>query len=400
MWLDPNETDPKAIEWLNNNVLMGFTEDREKWAGQPYATMNVDGNMTPWFATPQYSNGYPGGVPIEAVEKLFEVHVLEGPIFSYIPCDDLDEVMESGGYVDNENTGFKKVLDPSRKAIIHPVTGQFFNVRKSGYGVHQFDEWLINNVAVLLDADLEIGSAMLLKEGGVAAVSVELPDTIETKAGFPIRPRLLAYTSHDSTYQTTYMRSLESPLCDNSLSVEIRRDGNDTQKWTAKHTTASTLRVAEARDALTILYQQAEDMTAFVEELAEWEVTNQEFKTLMNQLDPVPEVKLGTGDKQGQIINQRAITLASNRRSEITTLYLKDDRVSPWKGTALGVLQAWNTWDQHERGVNSAGEVKGKMDGGTIERQMVSTLGGDVAKFDATVLNTLAEICERDKVAV
>jgi len=43
MWLDPNETDPKAIEWLNNNVLMGFTEDREKWAGQPYATMNVDG---------------------------------------------------------------------------------------------------------------------------------------------------------------------------------------------------------------------------------------------------------------------------------------------------------------------------------------------------------------------
>lgn len=389
MWLDPNEIDPKAIAWLNDNVLMGYIADHEKWAGQPYTMVDPEGNMTPWFASPDYQGGYTEEVPVEAVMHLFRHHVLEGPVFSYVPCSPIE-----ADYMDEKGRPFRKVQDLTRKAIIHPETGAFFNIRKARYGIHQFDEWLVKNVANIIDDALKIGSAMLLSEGAVAAVSVELPETIVTKAGFPVRPRLLAYTSHDSTYQTTYMRSLLSPVCNNSLTIEIRRDGKAAQKWTQKHTTASTLRIASARDALAILYQQAEEMTAFIEKLSEWEVSDKQYRTLMNQLNPVPEVVLGTGDKQGQITNQRSITLANNKRKEITSLYVKDERVAPWRGTALGVLQAFNTYEQHERG------IKGGSAGGTIERQMNATLSNEVGKFDAQVLNGLAEVCERELVAV
>src|SRR5690606_20413635 len=146
--------------------------------------------------------------------------------------------------------------DPSRKAIIRSDTGAVLNVVSSRYGVHQYSEWLVKNVATILDDDLAIDSAGLLMGGGVAWVSVSLPETIETRVGFPIRPRLLAFTSHNGKYKTTYKRSLEAPVCDNSLDMEVRRDNNSevVQKWSVKHTANSGLLIADAREALGILY--------------------------------------------------------------------------------------------------------------------------------------------------
>jgi phage/plasmid-like protein (TIGR03299 family) len=254
--------------------------------------------------------------------------------------------------------------------------------------VHQYSEWLVKNVGTILDDDLAIDSAGLLAGGGVAWVSVSLPDTIETQAGFPIRPRLLAFTAHNSKYMTTYKRSLEAPICDNSLDLEVRRDANaeNKQEWRQKHTSNSHLAIAGAREALGILYQQADEMVAFVDELSQWEVTNAEFKKLMDALHPVPMPEM----EGGKVANKRAITNVTNRRGEITTMYLKDDRAAPWKGTALGVLQAFNTWHQHGRTIR----------GERVERKMLDTLATDVADFDAIVLNSLAELCDRDLVAV
>lgn len=371
----------ESIEWLNANVLMGFVNDREKWLTNSYVVKGEQAR--PWFASTEFENGYSGPVPIEAVEKLFEWQAIEGPVVTYLPCD-----MHEADVMGDDGLPMRKVTDPSRKAIIRSDTGDVLNVVSAQYGVHQYSEWLVRNVATILDDDLAIDSAGLLMGGGVAWVSVSLPETIETRAGFPIRPRLLAFTSHNGKFKTTYKRSLEAPVCDNSLDLEIRRDNGKEheQQWSVRHTSQSGLAIHDARQALGIIYKQTEDMIAAVDALTEWEVSNREFYRLMETLVPMPEPEVS----DGKVRNKRAINNAERTRSDILDLYLTDHRAAPWKGTALGVLQAFNTWDQQVRDVRNE----------RVERKLVHTLDTKVAAFDASVLDTLAKVCEREPLVV
>ena len=70
------------------------------------------------------------------------------------------------------------MTDPTRKAIVRPDTGAILGIFRTGYKVHDYDQWLIHNVEGILDADLHIGSAGLLRGGAVAWVQVEMADTL------------------------------------------------------------------------------------------------------------------------------------------------------------------------------------------------------------------------------
>jgi hypothetical protein len=59
-------------------------------------------------------------------------------------------------------------------------------------------------------------------------------------------------------------------------------------------------------------------------------------------------------------------------------MYVRDPRVAPWKGTAFGVLQAFNTWNQHEAQVR-----KGVP---RFERNMENVIKGKFAQADNAVL--------------
>lgn len=362
----------ETIEWLNNNVLVGFIDDRAKWAGQGYAVTGSDGLVKPWFAQDDYTGGYVGPIPIEAIERLMSWEAVERPLYIDMPCE-----LNEADNIDADGNASKRVQVPERKAIVRSDTGLVMYLGSEGYKPHQYREWLVDNIGTILDDEVQVDSAMLLMGGGVAAVSVSLPETVTTAADFAIRPRILAFTSHNGKYATTYQRSVEAPVCDNSLSVEINR-GEDATRMRVKHTSQSHLQIAGARDALRILHQQGDDMAAMVDALVKWEVTNKEFAQLLNRLQPVPEEII----EGGKVKNTRAVTMATTRREAIVGLYLNDHRAAPWKGTALGVLQAYNTWDQQVRQVN----------GERVERKMLATFSGEVDKFDQGVIAHLGEI--------
>jgi hypothetical protein len=66
---------------------------------------------------------------------------------------------------------------------------------------------------------------------------------------------------------------------------------------------------------------------------------------------------------------------------EIAALYQNDNRVAPWKGTALGVLQAFNTWGHHVRATRG--------DTNRVERNMIEAINGTTDKSDRDVLALL-----------
>jgi len=54
-----------------------------------------------------------------------------------------------------------------------------------GYVMHPYEEWLLTTVANILDDDLSISSAGLLREGAVAWVEVSVPEAVTTPEASP-----------------------------------------------------------------------------------------------------------------------------------------------------------------------------------------------------------------------
>jgi len=290
----------ETMEWLNNNTLIGYTDKRgEAWHYRAGAT-----------------NHYPGAIPEDDVlNRLFNFDVLEGEI----------------RYTFNGRS--KKVAD--RKLMYRSDNGDCLGIFKDGYQGHGYKEWLLDNVKSILSSDLAIGSAGLLKNGGQAWVSIEMEEMFKSqKSGVDFRPHLLACTSFDGSLATTYKGCIQVVVCDNTLSAGLSEKG---KTYKLKHTKYSQVKIADAREALGIIFELAEDFEQELTRLTEWEITPKQFDNLLDIVIPVPEDET----------NKRGITVANKKREEVTAIYANDDRAAQWNGTAFGALQAFNTWNHH-----------------------------------------------------
>lgn len=298
------------MEWLNTYTLIGFTEKR----GNAWHYRAADQGDEP--------NHYVGPVPVEDVRRrLLGWEAQEVPL-----------------YVPNDTHAFPTFVPvEGRKAIIRSDTRGVLGVFKDGYAPHQYDEWLVRNVESILDDQVSIGQAGLLKNGAQAWVSVELPDNVVTDSGIEVRPQLLATTSFDGSTATTYKLTSTIVVCDNTREIALSGKG---ARFRLKHTRYSTLKLGEARNALGLLYDTRDAVSQEIEALIETEVTREQFNKLVDTLVPIPTENAGK--------TSRPVTIALNKQDAIRGLYANDPRVAPWAGTAFGVAQAFSTFNQHE----------------------------------------------------
>lgn len=329
----------ESSNWLNNNTLIGFTEKR----GKAWHYRESEQGKEP--------NHYPQAVPVDDVlRRLFHWKAEPTPIF----------VQDKGG---------RYVEVPGRVAIVRNDTQAVLSAGLSDrYAPHQYREWLITNVANILDDELGIGSAGLLRGGAQAWVSVEVPENIKTPEGIEFRPNLIAATSFDGSIATTYKRVVTNTVCDNTMAAALGEAG---QEYRVRHTRHSAARIGDARSALAVVHSMGEDFAAQVKRLCEEEVSPKNFDKVLDRLIPMPE-------KDG-----RSKTLAEHKREEIVKLYKTDERVTPWKGTAFGVLQAFNTYDHHVKTVRNAERA---------ERNFANMLGGATEDADRGVVKVIEEV--------
>jgi phage/plasmid-like protein (TIGR03299 family) len=325
----------ETMEWLNENTLIGL------------------GHLA-WHRMPGYDNHFDGPVPIDRVRAL------------------LPEVHSSPLYV---NTPLGMMPVDGRQAIIRSDNGAVLGVFTDGYEIHQYGDKLVDTVATILDDSLVIGSAGLLKGGAQAWVSVEVPDTITTPEGVTFRPNLLACTSHDGSLATTFKRVVTVVVCDNTLAAGLGEVG---QQLKIKHSKYSNLRIAGAREALAIVHTIADDFAAEVAALCAIDVSDKEWSAFLG----AHESTTFTTDK-GEDKTGRSLTLAENTRDALTQLWNTDVRVSPWRGTAFGVLQAVNTHVHHGATVRGATRP---------ERNMSRAVTGGVDTLDTSTIATLTRV--------
>lgn len=325
----------ETLDWLNENTLIGFTNKR--------------GHA--WHYREGSNNHYPGAVPVADVERrLFNWEAVEQPL--YVPTGHEGAMVEVLG----------------SKAIARSDNGEVLGIFRDGYVPHQYREWLVKALADILDDDLQIGSAVLLKGGAVACVSVETPENLTTPEGVEYRPHLLAVSSFNGTIATTYKPVVTNVVCDNTMTSALREAG---PAFKVKATRNSQLRLADAREALGIVHTMADDFAEEVAKLSATPFGDKHFERLvisMTKHDPN---------------SKRGATMAENKRDKLWELWRSDARVVEFAGTAYGAWQAVNTYQQHES------PFKG---GNRVERNMLRDLTGKTEAADVETLERILSL--------
>ena len=346
----------ETMTTLNTLQLVGFTDQR----GRAWHYRTDEQGSEP--------NHYAGAIPAaDVIRRLFHWEPLSVPLTVTLPAD-----VESMTGLDDNGMPIRSIIVPDRQAIVRPDTAHVLGVFKGGYQPHSYREWLLEAVSTILGDTLQIGSAGLLREGAVAYVSVEATENMTTPEGEEFRPHLLACTSLDGTVATTYKRVVTRVVCDNTLAVARAEAGTS---YKVKHTRNSAVRLADARAAVGIVENLAEDYAAEVKALCEQTVTDRQWYAFLDSYVPMV--------KDGKPLDGRSRTMAENKRDSLARLYRHDARVAPWAGTAWGVRQAVNTHGQHEGIVRGASRA---------ERNMINTINGTVEDTDNEAMSVLNRI--------
>ena len=344
---------------LNTNTLIGHTDQRG----------------TAWHYRAEHQgeepNHYPGPIPVFDVHRrLFNWHAQSCKLAVQRPT-----TIQKMTHLDEEHRPARWVQIPDKQAITRSDTGHVMGIFSPGYLMHAYDEWLLNTVAKILYNDLSISSAGLLKNGAIAWVEVSVPKTIHTPEGFDFRPNLLATTSFDGSIATTFKRTITAVVCDNTRAAALGEQGGD---YKVKHSRYSHARLAQARAALLVVHQLADDFTTEIRHLTRMDVTTRQWDTFLDLLIP-------STDQKGHPLTGRAKTTAQDKKETIDHLYKHDPRAEPWTGTALGVLQAVNTYDHHHSHIRGTTRA---------ERNMLRTVKGDFDAADRSALLTLSLVLQ------
>jgi len=350
----------ETMSWLHNNCLIGFANKRGSawWASR--GADSTDDNGEPMH--------YDGPIPLDDVLRrlpAFNVEAISVPVTAVYEDANGNEVT---------------LTDSSRQVIVRPDTKHILGVFKDGYVVHQYNEWLIGLASKLLDtstSDLGIANVVTLKNGAVAAVQFEVPDTVTTKHGLEIRPSLLIVSSMDGSLATIPKRVVTNMVCDNTMKAGLSEKGPEAR---VKHTRNSLDKLDAMRAKLELEFI-ADEVSEEFNRLCETKVTGLQFKQFLTdyRLD-----KDGNDPLNSDETNGRARTLAENKQDKLMSMWLSDDRVSPWAGTAFGVLQLTNTYLQQVAPTNK----------GTIryERNVLAAASGKIEQSDKLTLEILEKV--------
>jgi phage/plasmid-like protein (TIGR03299 family) len=346
----------ETLTTLNQLQLIGFTDKRGK----------------AWHYREEFQgdepNHYPGAIPADDIRRrLFHWQAVPRRVAVELPA-----TFDTMTHLSDDGEPLRWAVQLDRQAIARDDTDAVMGLFKDGYVPHQYHEWLVGVLSNIVGDTLSIGSAGLLRGGALAYVQVETPDNVSTPEGVAFRPNILTGTSFDGSVATFYKPTFTVVVCDNTF--EMARSESFTS-YKVKHSRNSGFKVGDARAALGIIEQQSDEFAAEVKALCETPVSDKQFSMFLESLVPT--------QKDGARLEGRALTMATNKQDTLTRLWVRDARVSPWKNTAFGVLQAVNTYGHHEQIVRGATRP---------ERNMVNAITGAQAKADNEALDLLGKV--------
>lgn len=326
-------TQANPMQWFRENSLIGFCQQR-----------------TPWHAQAGNDNLFPGAVPDDRAIALFKkAHAIESDVFTHV-----------GG------SPFK--IDGHKSIVLPGYANHVAGIMGEGYQIHQYLETLYQTMRNLTNGGAGIASMGLLDNGARAWVQIEAPDNVNA-AGMKFRPGLLAGSSLDGSLATVFKRTLVAVVCDNTFAWALQGSGD---KVRVKHTRLSLDTLHNSGEAIEALHALATEAGYTITKAADKRVTDDQFRAFLAKLVPIADD--ATANMKGR---------AESKKTEIAALYNTDPRCTPWHGTALGVMQAVNTWQNHDATVKGTSRP---------ERNLGNVISGKLDTIDSLAWETLNKV--------
>lgn len=284
----------------------------------------------------ELGNIYPGAIPIADVRsRLFNWEAQLLPVYA-------GELEAGGGY---EIEGRVAVVRPAG-ARDEEDPGEVLSVPTTEYAIHQYGKTLVDAVEELVGSsenELDVFSAGCLGGGRQAWVQVTVPETLRTKEDVEFRPNLLAVSSLDQSWATTYKRTILDAVCDNTTTAALSEAGAE---YKVKHLKGSEARLLDAAQALGLFAGIEAEFRAMVKALTAKKIDAPVFDAFLEVFAPT-QVK-------GVLKDGPSLTQARNKQDQLRHLWKHDMRVAPWAGTVYGVVKAVNTHRHHYATVRGA----------------------------------------------
>lgn len=322
--------------------------------------IGYDGKRSGILAQSPNAKGYEGAVPIkDCLNMVFNWKAVEGDLVA--------KVKTTAGR--GRPMEFR---DEDRKVIVRQDTGKIFQIVSGRYSLINNDQWFTEFVLPALGDTLSIGGAGTLNDGAVAWCSIEQTNSARIE-GVHFRSSLMAVRSLDGTLSTMYHLLTHNLLCDNFMApnpMEAYAEGRSYYNR-GRSTKSANAKPLTNEQAVELIKMTTADFKATVELLVNQKVSTQAWHKFLDLYVPIP-----ADDGRGK-------TLAENKRQSLEFLWKEDERVSPWKGTAYGVVTAVNTYVHHEGLVRNAERT---------ERNLHRAASGKVQDLDANTLALLNEV--------
>jgi phage/plasmid-like protein (TIGR03299 family) len=209
------------------------------------------------------------------------------------------------------------------------------------HALHLYGTWLTGTIRECIGDEAQISSAGLLAKRMQAWVTIERPEATEGPGGVRFSPFITFSTSLDGSMASQINQNTQLPVCDNTLGLARG------QNLAFRHTKNSGDKLGAYRAVTMALVQGQTDFAQILESLLSEKVSDTQFTKVLDALSPV---------RQEDTPVKR--TRSQRKRQEITELYRRDPRVTEWTGTAFGVVQAVNTWNQHMSQLRNASGIE------------------------------------------
>ena len=350
------------------NILIGNTSKRTVAGGGS------------WMGQGQVIGSYEDAIPVKHVyDKLLDWEPLEVPNADLIPLPD------SGG-ADGflpDGTPYRVNVRDGYKGIVRSDNYQSLGVFTNSYDSAAYNR-MVGFIQDVFQGALPVWNAGILGGGRKFFITVGMDDTMhDTKSGLDFMPYILFHSSLDGSLANTFTPGTQVAQCDNQFPAFRRsaRDAGRLVKFKRSRHSLSDIRVKNIRDALGIMTLEAEQFTDALHTFVDEPLTTQDFFKALDVMIPLPK----------DDSSKAAITRAENTREQIVDLYTSSPMVSPWKDTAFGFVQAFNTYNNREKPVRGALR---------IERTFERVLSGSLAEADNAAISAVNRVLGRDLLSV
>ena len=259
------------------------------------------------------------------------------------------------------------------KAIVRNDTRKTLGVFKQTYHPAQPAQ-LVDLAMDLLSNDVGFTSAGNLRDGAVLWLEASVNHEFHNEAaGFGFVPNILISTSFNGSLANEVVRTARWSVCDNTH--EIARN-DSVARISGKHTKNGLPKLQAQGSILGLIEQEAANLDAEITEMMQTEISVKQFASFLDMWNPIPDWK------EGEPTNK--LTIATKKRENIMEMWVSDPRVSPWRGTKLGVHQLINTYNQH--GYNEDDASK------RAEKNMLNVINGSIGKADREAFTMLDKV--------